>query len=1070
MPDEQRNLTANFTANASGFARGSNEVIQHLRELNTEMSEVRNSIRNTNTQMRTYERQLEALRRETNNGENATEQQRREMRQLEDAIAQCNVELGQYQTTQQQLQREIRSTNRQLDEQGRTADDTSKKFSSFSTVLAGIGAAAGAGLTYALTKAQEMQQAVNSLTTATNAGAEEAAQYGNVIRQIYADNFGEDFTDIADSVSIVKRNLKELDETELTHITEGAYALLDVFGYDVGESSRAAKAMMQNFDISAAQAYDFITAGAQGGLDYAGDMLDSISEYSVQYAKMGLSAEDMFAIMARGAENGAWNIDKVGDAVKEMSIRVIDGSKSTKEGFDIIGMSADDMSAKFAQGGDVATQAFTDTLKAIKALDDPVKQDAAGVALLGTMWEDLGKDVVLSMADIENASFEAAGALDAVLKKNYSGTGSSAASLKREIELIITDLGTELLPLANEVIDDVKSEIPEITAGIKTMLSVGANLIKMLWEARSAVLGIVSGIASYKALTENSEHIERAIESIDRLIQRYRQAATATESATAAQRANNAVAAANPYGAIATALGLAVSAATAWYDALDDCNERMREFNSEAQTMVDKAAEYDEISNGLSKLSDKYKEIENSVESAAEKDKAFKELQQQLIEQYPDVASGINSTAGAYVNLKSAIDGAIASSKESARIQADQAVEAAKKAEQESTALQIGGVNTGITSFDERERTAAQTAMAALKELGVSEYGDMTFGGQMYLTGSYEQKIKALKTTYAYLSKNNYSDTYAASVIASTLSQLETANSTKLEAQAALDAIIGPKNIYHSTAEWEQAKGEAALREEEKRKAAAAELKEQQQSSADELQEEYKTEKQLADDMYSVKELADKEYYAKLTELRDNYLTQNTHEWYAATAELIKLSEQIGNAAEKTADKITASMEDVKDEYNDLMAAIDAELERREREKQDTELQSQIDAVSARLAYENVDEYSRIALEKELAELKAQQEDIAFERNATDSKAQIQAAYDATERLMNMVPAGYDPRAWEGFVNAAFAQISEGYMPNATAQDKRESQKVYNIVINAENMTTNQAVDAVKNAIASGAI
>ena len=64
--------------------------------------------------------------------------------------------------------------------------------------------------------------------------------------------------------------------------------------------------MMENFGISASEAYDYIARGAQNGLDYSGELLDNISEYSVQFKKMGLSASDMFTIfstvtrMARG--------------------------------------------------------------------------------------------------------------------------------------------------------------------------------------------------------------------------------------------------------------------------------------------------------------------------------------------------------------------------------------------------------------------------------------------------------------------------------------------------------------------------------------------------------------------------------------------------------------------------------------------------------------------------------------------------------------------------------------------------------------------------------------------------
>lgn len=52
------------------------------------------------------------------------------------------------------------------------------------------------------------------------------------------------------------------------------------------ESTRAAKAMMDTFGVSGEEAMSLIAAGAQNGLDYSGELLDSISEYSVQFGKL----------------------------------------------------------------------------------------------------------------------------------------------------------------------------------------------------------------------------------------------------------------------------------------------------------------------------------------------------------------------------------------------------------------------------------------------------------------------------------------------------------------------------------------------------------------------------------------------------------------------------------------------------------------------------------------------------------------------------------------------------------------------------------------------------------------
>ena len=124
-------------------------------------------------------------------------------------------------------------------------------------------------------------------------------------------------------------------------------------------------------------------------------------EYSPKFKELGMDAETAMAYLIQGAQNGAFNLDKVGDAMKEFSIRAVDGSDTTVAGFQRIGLNADEMAKKFAAGGETASQAFHETLVALNNMDDPIAQNAAGVELFGTMWEDLGKDVVLSLADVQ---------------------------------------------------------------------------------------------------------------------------------------------------------------------------------------------------------------------------------------------------------------------------------------------------------------------------------------------------------------------------------------------------------------------------------------------------------------------------------------------------------------------------------------------------------------------------------------------------------------------------------------------------------------------------------------------
>lgn len=292
-----------------------------------------------------------------------------------------------------QLENDLNAANEKVEKKAGGGMDKLKSIAGGAAKAIGTGmvaagtAAVGLGAA-AVSSAVDVDQAMNQFIAATGLAKDGTDYWQKSLEQIYKDNYGENFGDIADAMATVKKEVGALDDAELTNLTESAFALRDTFDYDISESARAAKAMIDSFGTDGEEAFNLIAAGAQNGLDYSGELIDSISEYSVQFAKMGLDADDMFNIFQAGAESGAWNLDKIGDAVKEMSIRVIDGSETTKEGFEAIGLDADDMAAKFAAGGDSARDAFQQTISALAEMEDPLAQNPASICLgrCGKIW------------------------------------------------------------------------------------------------------------------------------------------------------------------------------------------------------------------------------------------------------------------------------------------------------------------------------------------------------------------------------------------------------------------------------------------------------------------------------------------------------------------------------------------------------------------------------------------------------------------------------------------------------------------------------------------------------------
>lgn len=399
---------------------------------------------------------------------------------------------------------------------GKSIESLEKKFEGVNVKALAVGASIGAiavgtatavvGATKYLAKlGDSFNSAVNDIAAGTGMVGQELEGMSDVLKDVYGSNFGESMEDAAAGVTEIYKATK-LTGDELADTTKAAYALSDTFGYDIAESARAAKAMMTNFGVSGEEAMGLIAAGAQNGLDYSGELIDSINEYSVQFSKLGFSADDMFNIFQQGADSGAWNLDKVGDAIKEFSIRSIDGSKTTTEAFQALGLNADEMMATFAAGGDDASIAFQGVLGALMQMDDQVQRDAIGVSLFGTQWEDLGTDAMAALADINDEAYNTEDALGKINEVKYDNLGDAFEGIKRQAEVALLPLAstianalTKIAPLISNIFEKVgpvfeqvlADAMPFITEFLDGLLAALEDITPILLEIISAIFPII---------------------------------------------------------------------------------------------------------------------------------------------------------------------------------------------------------------------------------------------------------------------------------------------------------------------------------------------------------------------------------------------------------------------------------------------------------------------------------------------------------------------------------------------------------------------------------------------------
>lgn len=224
-------------------------------------------------------------------------------------------------------------------------------------------------------------------------------------------------------------------------------------------------------------------------------------------------------------------------------------TESAKNG----GQSVDDLFAKFAEGGNSAKQATSEVLTALFSMDDKVAQDAAGVALFGTMWEDLGADGVKALMDVNGEADKTAQTMKDIDAVQYGDVGSQLTALGRTIETdLIKPLVTSLQPYLDSAIKWAQENLPKVVEKIKEIASAGKDVIGFLDKISPLLAALGTAIAGLAliGLIQNIGAVGAALKAW----------ALSTKVVTAAQWLLNAAMSANPISLIVIAIAALVAA------------------------------------------------------------------------------------------------------------------------------------------------------------------------------------------------------------------------------------------------------------------------------------------------------------------------------------------------------------------------------------------------------------------------------------------------------------------------------------------------------------------------------
>ncbi|HDR3483921.1 TPA: phage tail tape measure protein [Bacillus pacificus] len=483
---EQKRLTSSFKLQNAELGTNASEADK----LELAQKQLRQQMEMTDRVVHNLEQQLSAAKRAY--GENSTEVQ-----QLETKLNQAKTTLKQFENSLQSVGRSGSQAADGMAELGKKMDlhnmlEATQILQGMSQQLIELGkATVGIAVDF-----DRSQRKIQSSLGLTQKGAE---NLGKISKDAWKKGFGESLEEVDTALIKVYQNMRDVPHEELQGASENILTLAKVYDVDLNEATRGAGQLMSQFGLSTQEAFNYLAAGAQEGLNYSDELFDNLSEYAPLFKQAGFSVDEMFTILANGTKNGSYNLDYINDLVKEFGIRVQDGSKGVSEGFGDLSEDTQKVWESFNEGKGTAADVFNAVLGDLQKMDDKVKANQIGVALFGTKWEDMGAEAVLSLNDVNGGLGDVNGRMDEMKKLQEESLGQKFQSALRETQTALEPLGKQLADLAADVLPKAAKGLSEfaewfskLPEPIKNFVAISAGLTIAI-----TAIGVAIGVLTF---------------------------------------------------------------------------------------------------------------------------------------------------------------------------------------------------------------------------------------------------------------------------------------------------------------------------------------------------------------------------------------------------------------------------------------------------------------------------------------------------------------------------------------------------------------------------------------------
>ena len=257
--------------------------------------------------------------------------------------------------------------------------------------------------------------------------------------------------------------------------------------------------------------------------------------------------------------------------------------------------------------------------------------------------------------------------------------------LKTELEnLMATISQMEQDGSLNAVAKDIGKDIAD---AVKVL----ANFVKILWNMKDVLGGVVTGVVAFKVSMAGLNIIKNVVGYVQSFISGMKDTHNVIKATKAANDAMNASLAASPWGLVALGIGLVVGALTTYNMAAGQANEKTIEAGENA---ADTASE-------LVQLYTKYNELADISVRTTEQENEFKSVQEELISTLGAKSSALEHLTAGTQQYKDALNEATKAELENVQAQLTSArVAADRELEKKGSSWSIAGFGSKNDYFD----------------------------------------------------------------------------------------------------------------------------------------------------------------------------------------------------------------------------------------------------------------------------------------------------------------------------------------------------------------------------------